>query len=171
MEIGWRSAAPRLTSGPSLVAALLPHQHFHGLVDREAARLLPRWELLERLQVLRHDRLRRYQDKDVLDEPSDVIAGLLLRPLERVGAQVEQLWRAQRDQRLHPDLQAVCVLLHEHGLVLVIAQPGEVAVVGPIEELAALARALAGKEVALIVAVEVHLEARAAGLVALQQLL
>ena len=32
-----------------------------------------------------------------------VIARLLLRTLERVGAQVEQLRRAQRDQRLDPD--------------------------------------------------------------------
>jgi hypothetical protein len=38
------------------------------------------------------------QREQVLDEPSVVIAGLLFRPLERVGTQVEQLWCAQRDQ-------------------------------------------------------------------------
>src|SRR5438132_7165886 len=142
-----------------LIAALLSHQHFHGLADREAAWLLPRRELLERLQVLRHDRLRRNQDEQVLDEPFVVVARLLIRTLERVGTQVEQLGRAQRDQGLHPNLQPMRLLLHEHCLVLVVAQPGEVAVVGPVEELATLVRALAGEELALVVAVEVHLEA------------
>src|SRR5208283_3624800 len=67
-----------------LIVAFRFHQHLHCLVDREAARLLPRWELLEGLDVLRDDRLRRYQDEQVLDEPSVVIAGLLFRTLERV---------------------------------------------------------------------------------------
>ena len=154
-----------------LIAAFLVHQHLHGLVDREAAGLLPRRELLERLQVLRHDRLCRYQDKHVIDKPSDVVAGLLFRPLERVGAQVEQLWRAQWDQWLHPDLQSVRLLFHEHRLVLIVTQPGEVAVIGPVKELAALVGALAGEKITLVVAVEMHLEALAAGVVALQELL
>jgi hypothetical protein len=66
-----------------LVAALLIRQFLQGLVDREAARLLSRREFLERRQVLPHDRLRRHQDEDVLDEPFDVIACLLLSPLSR----------------------------------------------------------------------------------------
>jgi hypothetical protein len=41
---------------------------------------------------------------------------------------------------------------------LVVTQAGEVAVVGPVEELAARIGALAGEHVALVVAVEVHLE-------------
>ena len=62
-------------------------------------------------------------------------------------------------------------LLHEHDLPAVVAQAGEVAVVGPVEELLALARARAGKHVALVVAVEVDLEGLAGGLVAVEQLL
>src|ERR1700730_8009922 len=153
-----------------LITAFLIHQLLHGLVDREAARLLPRWKLLESLQVLRDDRLRRNQDEHVLDEPFDVVARLVLGTLEWIGAQVEQLGRAQRDQRLHPDLKAMRRLFHEHRLVLVVAQAGEIAVIGPVEELASLIRALAGEHVALIVAVEVHLEALAAYAVTRPQL-
>jgi len=54
---------------------------------------LPRRELLERLYVLRHDRLCRNQDKQVLDKPFVVVAGPLFRPLERVGTWVEKLGR------------------------------------------------------------------------------
>jgi len=43
--------------GIPLIVALLLHHKIHGLVDREAARLLPRWELLERFQVFAHDDL------------------------------------------------------------------------------------------------------------------
>src|SRR5208282_5866571 len=100
-----------------------------------------------------------------------LIAGLLFRTLERVGTQIEQLGRAQLNQWLHPNLQAVRLLLQEHRLVLVVAEPGEVAIVGPVEELAALVGPLAGEEVALVVAVEVHLEALAICAVALQELL
>ena len=116
------------------------------------------------------ERLRRNQDEQVLDEPSVVIAGLLFGTLERVGAQIEQLWRAQLDQGLHPDLEAMRRLFHEHGLVLVVAQSGEVAVIGPVEEFVALVGTLAGQQVALVIAVEVHFEGLVAGRVALQQL-
>jgi hypothetical protein len=64
--------------------------------DRDATWLLPWRELQERLYVLCHDRLCRNHDKQVLDEPFDVIARLFLRPLERVGTQIEQLGRVQR---------------------------------------------------------------------------
>ena len=62
------------------------------------------------------------------------------------------------------------LLLHEHRLPLLVAKAGKVAVVGPVEEFAALVRALARKQVALVVAVEVNLESLAGGIVALQQL-
>jgi hypothetical protein len=40
-------------------------------------------------------------------------------------------------------------LFHEHRFVLVVAQAGEVAVIGPVEELAAQIRPLPGEHVAL----------------------
>src|SRR5262245_3481327 len=137
-----------------LIAGRRVPELLHGLLDREAARLLARGELLKALEVLRHERLRRDEHEDMLDEPSHVVARLVLAPLERVGAQVEQSGHAQLHQRLGPDIEAMRPLLQEHGLPLLVAQAGEVAVVGPIEELAALVRALARKQIALVVAVE-----------------
>ena len=71
---------------------------------------------------------------------------------------MKQLWRTQRNKRLHPDLEAVRRLFHEHCLVLVVTQAGEVTIVSPVEELAARIGALAGEHVTLVVTVEVHLE-------------
>ena len=48
----------------------------------------------------------------------------------------------KRDQWLHPDLQAVGLLFHEHHLVLIEAKAREVAVVSPVEKLAARVWAL-----------------------------
>jgi hypothetical protein len=54
-----------------------------SLIDREAARVLSRRIFLKRGQVPAHDRLRWNWQEDVLDEPFDVIACLLLSPLSR----------------------------------------------------------------------------------------
>ena len=80
-----------------LIVALLLHHKIHGLVDREAARLLTRWELLECCKVLTDDCLRRNQYKRVLNEPFVISACLVFGTLERIGAQIEYLRRAQRD--------------------------------------------------------------------------
>ena len=90
--------------------------------------------------------------------------------LERVGAQIDEKRRAQRHQRLLPDVKALVLLLEEHDLPLIVAQAGEVAVVGPVEELLALVGP-AGEQVALVVAVEMDLEGLAARVVAVEQLL
>ena len=125
------------------------------------------WKLM---QMLADDRLRRDEHEGVLDEPAHVVAGFVLGPFERVGSQIEQLRQAKLHQRLRPDIKAMRLLLHEHCLPLVVAKAREVAVIGPIEEFAALVRALAGEEVALVVAVEMNLEVLAGGIVALQKL-
>src|SRR6516164_3516899 len=153
-----------------LIARRRQPQLFQRLIDRERAGPLPGREILKTLNVLRDDGLRWYDDKGVLDEPSDVIASLIHAALERIGAQVDELGHAQLLQRLGPDVETLRSLLHEHRLPLLVAEPGEVAVVGPVEEFATLVRPLAGKNVALVVAVEVDPEGLAGGLVALQQL-
>jgi hypothetical protein len=73
------SKRPRLTyaSHGQLIVTFPVHQHLHGFVDRKAARLLPRREVLGRLQVLRNDRLRRNPDEQVFDKLFVVVAGLL----------------------------------------------------------------------------------------------
>jgi len=59
----------------------------------------------------------------------------------------------------------------ENELPLFVAQGGEAAVVGPVEELFSLPRAPACKQLGLIVAVQVDLICRVASLIAGQQLL
>jgi hypothetical protein len=51
---------------------------------------LPRRELREAREMLSHDRLSRDNREGVLDQPSHVVAGLVLCALERVGAQIKQ---------------------------------------------------------------------------------
>ena len=80
-----------------LIVALLLHHKIHGLVDREAAWLLPRWELLEGCEMLSDDRLRRNKHKRVLNKPFVIPASLVFRTFEGIGPQVEDLGRAQRD--------------------------------------------------------------------------
>ncbi len=63
-----------------------------------------------------------------------------------------------------PDLQTVGVLLQEGDLPVVVAQRGDVAVVGPIEEFLARPFAFALEGGHQIVAVEVDLEGRVADL-------
>jgi hypothetical protein len=78
-------------SSPSALKA------FHGLIDREASRFLPRRKLLEGAQMLPHDRLRWNEYKGVLNEPFVIPACLVFGTLEGIGPQVEDLGRAQRD--------------------------------------------------------------------------
>src|SRR5690349_11107866 len=93
----------------------------HGLFNREAAGLLARRELLEAYEMLRHQRLRRDEHEGMLDKPSHIVARLMLGPLERVGAQVEQRRQTQLHHRLRPDIEAVRLLLEEHRLPLLVA--------------------------------------------------
>ena len=118
--------------------------------------------------MLSDDRLRGDEHEGMLDEPLDVVAGFMLRPFERVGSEVEKRWQAQLDHWLRPDVEPMSLLFQEDGLPLVIAQPGQVAVVGPVEEFAALIGTLAGEKIALVVAIEVDFEVLPGSIVARQ---
>src|SRR6476659_3988833 len=67
----------------------------HRLVDREARRLLPRRELLERLEELGDDVRRREGDVVVVEEPVVIRVRRHVGALERIGAQVEELRNAE----------------------------------------------------------------------------
>src|ERR1700730_8852730 len=99
--------------------------------------------------MLPHDPLRRDDHERVLNEPSHVVAGLVLRPLERIGAQIEQHGKAQLHHGLLPYTEAFGLLLQEYRLPLLVAETSKVAVVGPVEELAAFVWPLAAKKVTL----------------------
>src|SRR3954464_924268 len=82
-----------------------------------------------------------------------------------------KLGQAQLDERLLPDVEAVRALLEEGELPLVVAQRGELAAVGPVEELLAWCfGGLALEEGHEVVAVEVDLVGLAADLLAGREL-
>ena len=118
--------------------------------------------------MLPHDCLSRNEHKGMLDEPSYVVAGLMLRPLKGIGSQVEQHGQPELNHRLLPDAKSFGFLFHEYGLPLLVAKAGKVAVIRPVEELTALVRTLAAQQVALVVAVEMNLEILAGRIVALR---
>jgi hypothetical protein len=61
-------------------------------------------------------------------------------------------------------------LLQGHRLPLTVAKAGKIAVVGPVEELAAFVWALSAKKVTLVIPVEVNLEGLPRRAIALQEL-
>src|ERR1700730_400972 len=170
---GRKASAYRLPSIGSvhrLIARRRKPQFLHRLLDRKRTRPLPRWKLNKTRQVLPHDALRRDNYERMLDEPSHVVARLVLRPLERIRAQIEQHRKTQLYHRLLPDIEAFGLLFQEHRLPLFVAKAGKVAIVGPIEELAALVRTLAREQIALVVAVQVNREVLSCRVIALQKL-
>jgi hypothetical protein len=112
-------------------------EFLQGLFDREQAGPLARRKLLEARQMLGHDRLRWNDHKRMLNEPSHAVARFILRSLEGIGSQVEQFGQAQLHQWLGPDIETMRSLLQECRLPLIIAQASKVAVVSPVEKLAA----------------------------------
>src|ERR1700730_2504444 len=139
---------------PLLIAGWRQPQLFQRLLDRERTGSLARWELYEARQMLSHDRLRRDDHERVLDEPPHVVAGFVLCPLERVRAQIKQHGKPQLHHWLLPYTEAFGLLFEEHRFPLIITKASQVAVVGPVEELAAFVWPLATKKVTLVIPVE-----------------
>jgi hypothetical protein len=106
------------------------------LIDAEAAGLLARRELLEGAQESANELLRGNKNERVLDTPAPVVHAFMVRRLEGIGSNVEQLWQPQRDERLLPNLHAFAALFRENDLPLVIAKADERAIIVEVEELA-----------------------------------
>ena len=117
----------------------------------------------ERLHHPRHVGLGRDDGPGMVEQP--VVVGVRgdVRPLVRVGPQVEDLRHPQHRVRLGPDVErAAGALLQEDELPVVVAQRRQVTVVGDVEEvLARTGVGAAGDVVELVVAVQVHLVRRA----------
>ena len=77
--------------------------------------------------------------------PPVVVVHAFLAPLEGVDREVEEDRRAKRGERLAPDVDAGGFLDHEVDLQPLVAHGQQVAVVAEVEELLALAGALAGE--------------------------
>src|SRR5439155_4589195 len=100
------------------------------LIDAEARRLLTRRELLEGLEELSDERLRRDKQEHAVSGPLTVEQGsVFVASLERIAAQVVDFREAQRNERLLPDGHPMGALLQERGLPLRIPQRHQVAVV------------------------------------------
>ena len=130
--------------GGSHFGQLLLCSAFRSLSSASPTEKLPGfWRGGKSLNVcssLRDDRLRRRHDEHALDVPLLVFAGFEHRFLERIGAKIDEKGRPQRNKRLLPDAQAFMLLLEEDHLPLIVAEPREIAVVGPVEERMALGR-------------------------------
>src|SRR6187549_3631249 len=103
----------------------------------------------------RHDGLGRHTNKRMVEPP--VVIGIRgdVRPFIRIGPQIEQLWKAQRSERLAPDPQrSRNALFGKYKLPVVVAQADQVGVVVEVVELLAWARlCLTGQEWQQVVAI------------------
>src|SRR5580704_1165129 len=90
-----------MNGGKSVAAsAARVHQFPHHCIQVERCRLLARRELLEVFDLLGHDRLHGVNDEGVRDHPVIVGVRVLISPLKRVAAQMEDLWGPQVDEWL-----------------------------------------------------------------------
>src|SRR5262245_33494378 len=89
-------------------------QFAHHLIDAEASGLLSWRKVLEALDPLRDEELRRHEQEDPTNLPVSVIVGFVLSLFEWVAAQVEEQWHPKFHERLRPDLKTVLALLGEH---------------------------------------------------------
>jgi len=113
-------------------------QLLHDLVNGEAGRLLARRKVLESRQELSNICLRRYQQKSMVHPPVPVGVRGDGRPLIWISAQVKKPWYPRIYQGLAPDQHgALCSLLGEDHLPVIVAERLHVAIVGEIEELLA----------------------------------
>ena len=109
-------------------------------IDAEAPRLLARREFLEGGEELTNILLRRYEQEDALHAPTFIVHAFMVRGLEGIRAQVEELREAQGYERFLPDVKAMRTLLGEDDFPLVVAKANKRAVVIEIEELVARTR-------------------------------
>jgi len=140
-----RASAPALALRSGAAAGGV-QDPLDDLIQAEAGRLLP-WRELKVARNSPTKSLRGHQQEDVAEHPvAEGVRGLLC-ALVRVHAQIEDVRRAQPDERLLPNLQrALDTLLHEQHLPVVVAQRRDVAVVGEVDEtLAQALRFLAGE--------------------------
>jgi hypothetical protein len=116
-----RGATPYPLPAPALSALL---ERLQRLIDAEAAGLLAGWEFLEGAKEFANELLRRDHNKQVFNTPALVVHSFMVRGLEGIASQIEQLRQPQRDEGLLPDIEAVRALFREHNLPLVISDKG-----------------------------------------------
>src|SRR6185369_3759810 len=129
-------------------------------------------KLPEGLKELADIGLGREQKEDMLDPPMGIVDGLMVRALEGIAQQIEELGESQGHEGILPDIEAMGPLFGENELPAPVAQGDELPVVAEVEEfLAGRFRRLPGEVGEEVVSVEVDLEGLVADLVAGEQLL
>jgi len=139
---------------------LLRRQFLNDLIQVKAGRPLSDRKFLEGRQPLSDHRLSRHNQEHPFGHPFAVFerSGTLL---ERIGAQVVDLWNPEVGEIPLPDVESGVFLLLEGDLLLIDAQGDQVAVVTPVEEcFAGWCVHLTFEERRQIVAVEVDFERR-----------
>ena len=145
---------------------------FQNLIEVKRRRFLARRELGEGLDLLRGQRRRRIDGKDVIEHPLPIGVRVLIRPLEWVAPQVKELGQAHLDKGLRPELHRLGPLLVVDQLPVADPERHDLAVVvGVVEPVARAFVGLAGQVGQQVVAVDVDVEGLVAGLVALEQFL
>ena len=136
----------------------------------KAAGLLPRGKLRERREELPYYRLDWHSEKRPFIPPT-VVAEADVATLERIDLQIEEDRRAQRRERLAPDVDPGRALDGKMDLDPLVTERQQVAVVAEVEEFLAGRGALAGEHCGLVIAVHMHFVRGLADLVAFKQLL
>src|SRR5262249_45009487 len=144
------------------------------LIDAEA-----RWPLAWRIvfecrQELANDRRTGHNYAgSVRHQPVIICIGSDIGALIGIGAEIEEFWNAQLGEGLRPDAhRSVDALLFKYDLPVLDSRRYEISVIVEIDEfLARAVRLLGGQIGKLVVAVEMHLEGLAGGLITGQQLL
>ena len=107
----------------------------HDLIQIEAGCLLSLRVVPESRQELTHVVLRGHEQEDVVEEPVVVSVGRDVRPLIRVGAEIEDLGHPQVGKRIGPDEHLpIGTLFHEHDFPVVVPQCDHLLIVVYVEE-------------------------------------
>ena len=89
-------------------------QGLHDSAEVETTWFLPRRKLLEALQPLADESLRRDEEIRSIDPPARVTDPFVVGTLERVAAQVEQFRQTQGLELLLPDIETVPALYQSY---------------------------------------------------------
>ena len=107
----------------------------HDLVQVEAGCFLSLRIVPESRQELANVILRRHEEEDVVEKPVVVGVRRYVRPLIRVGAEIEDLWHPQVGERVGPEQQlSIGPLLHENELPIVVPQCDHLLIVVDVQE-------------------------------------
>src|SRR5262245_11232711 len=140
-------------------------------VQVERGRLLTWREFHKGLDLLGHKPLHFVDDVGMGDQPIPVCVRVMVRALERIPPQVEDLRRSKFYKRLEPALQLLGSLLQKHDLPVAHPDAQDVAIIADVEEeISGAAFCLAGEIGQQVETVDMHLVGPVSHLMTLEEL-